>query len=150
MSKKEHEQKEAGALKTKAASNKFDPRKALRGAIDAVRVATRLNARATLKIKNRVELRVKTMKLLCECEEKERKLMAAEERRMRHYNLSQTKIMEEPYVLEQKLFEREFTRLIQAIKEAPQIVARLRFLMASVTSSGGLLVVCEVRLVSCF
>ena len=51
MSKKEHEARQEGAAKTKAVTNKFDPRKALRGAVDAVRVASRLNARAMLKIK---------------------------------------------------------------------------------------------------
>lgn len=91
-----------------------------------------------------MEDRIKTMKLLFEQQENERYLMAAEERRMRINNLALSKIEEEPYVLEQKLFEREFTRLIQAIHEAPRIVARLRFLMASLTSSGGLLVICEV------
>lgn len=85
------------------------------------------------------------MKLLYEAEEKERQLLAAEERRMRINDLALTKIKEEQYVLEQKLYEREFTRLIQAINEAPRIVARLRFLMATLTSSGGMLVICEVR-----
>ena len=53
MSKKEFEAKTAGALKTKAISNKFDPRRALRGAVDAVRVASRLNARTMLRVKVR-------------------------------------------------------------------------------------------------
>lgn len=51
MSKKEFEAKTAGSEKTKAISNKFDPRRALRGAVDAVRVASRLNARAMLRVK---------------------------------------------------------------------------------------------------
>ena len=88
------------------------------------------------------------MKLLYEAEEKERQLMAAEERRTRINDLALSKIKEEPYVLEQKLYEREFTRLIQTIHEAPRIVARLRFMMASLTSSGGMLVICEVILFS--
>ena len=56
---------------------------------------------------------MKTMKLLYEAEEKERQLMAAEEKVMRVTDLALNKIKEEPYVLEQKLYEREFTRLIQ-------------------------------------
>lgn len=56
---------------------------------------------------------MKTMKLLYKAEEKERQLMAAEEKNMRITDLALNKIKEEPYVLEQKLFEREFTRLIQ-------------------------------------
>lgn len=51
MSKKEHESRQAGEMKTKQISNKFDPRKAFKGAVDAVRVASRLNAHATMKIK---------------------------------------------------------------------------------------------------
>lgn len=144
MSKKEFEAKMAGSAKTIAVSNKFDPRKALRGAVDAVRVVSKLNSRAMLKIKTRVEMRVKTMKILLEAQEKERSIMAAEERRMRQYDLAFKKVKEEPFVLEQKLYEREFARLIQAIHEAPVIVARLRFMMGAVTSSGGMLVICEV------
>lgn len=95
-------------------------------------------------MQSRVDDRLKTLRLLYEAEERERQLMAAEERRMRINDLALCKIAEEPFVIEQRLFEREFTRLIQTIHEAPRIVARLRFLMASLTSSGGMLVICEV------
>ena len=144
MKKKEYESKIEGSEKTKAAMKglgKFDPKRALRGAIDAVRLLSKLSAHAQKDVQDLVDLKLKTMKLLFEAEEKERSIMANEEKMMRKYDLIVAKEVERPYVEEQRLFEREFTRLIQIIHEPPQIVTRLRFQMGLPTSGGGIRII---------
>lgn len=53
--------------------------------------------------------------------------------------------LEKPFLEDQRFYEREFSNLIQKIREPPSILARARFLMGSPMQGGGNVIMCEVR-----
>jgi hypothetical protein len=46
--------------------------------------------------------------------------------------------------VEQKYYEKEFSRLLQYLQEAPRTLARVRFLMGSPMQGGGKVHLCQV------
>jgi glutathionyl-hydroquinone reductase len=55
--------------------------------------------------------------------------------------------IEEPFLGEQRFYEREYAALIQHIQHPPRILARARFLMGTpMTGGGGRVTLCEVSI----
>jgi hypothetical protein len=111
---------------------------------------------------------VQTFVLLRQAEEVERQCMARsvsslsplivsrEERIVRANIREEFQQLEKPFLEDQvifysiclksfkRYFEREFSNLIQKIREPPSILARARFLMGSPMQGGGNVTMCEV------
>jgi serine/threonine protein kinase len=112
-------------------------------AVSAVKLTNRLNGHEIDNLEDKMAFKTKVRKALVEAEEVERRCMAREERRIHiHFREVATEI-EAPFLAEQKLFEKNFSRLMQHLQSAPSILGRVRFLMSHLMKGGGTCTMCE-------
>lgn len=88
-------------------------------------------------------LRVEMIRLLWLQQEEERCAMAVEEKFMRDYSMAYETERCAASVETQKLFSRQFQRIMGNIQNPPTILARARFMMGEALDSGGLKLVCQ-------
>lgn len=108
-------------------------------ALGAVKILRARRDAAKLEIKRRIE----TKREFWLAEERERKCMAREEMIARASVMDLESIKAQPLLEKQLDYEREYSRLVQYIKEPPKVLSRLRFMMGSNSDGGGLITMCE-------
>ena len=84
-----------------------------------------------------VQMRLEARRELQKAENRERLCMAAEERRCRKRYIEEELERAAPLLEKQIDYEKKWSKLCQYIKNAPRILARLRFMMGSDIDGGG-------------
>ena len=128
--------------KTMAAQGRLSRRRLRAVMLAALGVIKILRARREAQ-RIEVKRKIDTKREFWLAEERERKCMAREEKIARKVYIEQAIHQAQPLLIKQLDYEREYSRLVQYIKEPPKILARLRFMMGSNSDGGGLITMCE-------
>lgn len=114
-----------------------------KGAAAKIKISNALGDHVIENLDDKVAFKTRVRKALVEAEEVERKCMAREERRIHIHEREKATAMEAPFLVEQKLFEKNFSRLMQHLHDAPPILGRGRFLMSTLMKGGGTCTMCQ-------
>lgn len=103
------------------------------------RIGVKLNELYTLETVERLTILREQRK----AEERERKSMGVEELLHRQYLIQVETMRCKPLMEIQQAYAKSFMRLLQLVQEAPNMLARLRFMMAMPLEGGGMKVLCQ-------
>jgi len=112
-------------------------------AATTIKITYKLNGHEIENLDDKMAFKTKVKKALLEAEEVERKCMAREERRIHIHFREAATVIEAPHLAEQKLFEKNFSRLMQHLQSPPPILGRVRFLMSHLMKGGGSCTMCQ-------
>lgn len=119
-------------------------KKLFKKAVKGIMISSLLSQQAerTSAVEDESKLRMDTYRLLKEHEELERQCMAHEEILQKRVLIWEECQRADPYVQRQKVFQKEFGKLVEFIQEAPPLLSRLRFMMGEETG-GSYKLLCE-------
>jgi serine/threonine protein kinase len=122
---------------------KANPLSIFKRAATTIKITNSLGDHTIENLDDKMAFKTKVRKALLEAEEIERKCMAREERRTHiHFRETATEF-EAPFLTEQKLYEKNFSRLMQHLQNSPPILGRVRFLMSHLMKGGGTCTMCQ-------
>jgi len=132
-----------GKVDNGGGSTKLDTQNLLQASLAGIENSGALSVRSKEIIDEEVDRRLEALRCLGEAAEAERRCMGREEFFMRAHLLTIDLQRTETKAFQQRLFSRDYGKLMMLINNPPHLLVRLRFMMGNELDGGATMIICQ-------